>query len=35
MEKSVRQIRKEREQRFMDAIHLKPTDRVPVISSIG
>jgi uroporphyrinogen-III decarboxylase len=35
MEKTVRQIRKEREQRIMDAIHLKPTDRIPVSCSIG
>jgi uroporphyrinogen-III decarboxylase len=35
MEKSARQIRKEREKRIMDAIALKPTDRVPVMSSIG
>ncbi len=35
MTKSVSQIRKEREQRIMNAVHLKPTDRVPVVSSIG
>jgi hypothetical protein len=35
MEKSARQLRKERETRIMDAIQLKPTDRVPVISAIG
>jgi hypothetical protein len=35
MEKSARQLRKERETRIMDAIQLKPTDRVPVMSSIG
>jgi hypothetical protein len=35
MEKSARQLRKEREKRIMDAIELKPTDRVPVISAIG
>jgi Uroporphyrinogen decarboxylase (URO-D) len=35
MEKSPKQLRKEREKRIMDAIALKPTDRVPVISSIG
>jgi uroporphyrinogen-III decarboxylase len=35
MEKSARQLRREREQRVMDAIQLKPTDRVPVISTIG
>jgi uroporphyrinogen-III decarboxylase len=33
--KSGKQLRKEREQRIMNAIQLKPTDRVPVISSIG
>ncbi|OGN94884.1 MAG: hypothetical protein A2Y89_01035 [Chloroflexi bacterium RBG_13_51_18] len=33
--KTPRQQRKEREKRIMDAIQLKPTDRVPVISSIG
>src|SRR5512136_2023629 len=35
MDKSARQIRKEREKRVMDAIALKPTDRVPVLSAIG
>ncbi len=35
MEKTGKQLRKEREQRIMDAIHLKMTDRVPVISAIG
>jgi uroporphyrinogen-III decarboxylase len=35
MEKSAKQLRKERETRIMDAIRLKPTDRVPVISAIG
>ncbi len=35
MEKSIPEIRKEREQRIMNAVQLKPTDRVPVISSIG
>jgi uroporphyrinogen-III decarboxylase len=35
MEKSPKQLRKERETRIMDAIALKPTDRVPVISAIG
>jgi hypothetical protein len=35
MEKTGKQLRKERETRIMDAIALKPTDRVPVISSIG
>lgn len=35
MTKSIPEIRKEREQRIMDAVHLKPTDRIPVISSIG
>jgi hypothetical protein len=35
VEKSARQLRKERESRIMDAIRLKPTDRVPVMSSIG
>ena len=33
--KTPRQLRKEREKRIMDAIQLKPTDRVPVISSMG
>lgn len=33
--KSGKQLRKERETRIMNAIQLKPTDRVPVISSIG
>jgi hypothetical protein len=35
VEKSARRLRKERENRIMDAIRLKPTDRVPVMSSIG
>jgi uroporphyrinogen-III decarboxylase len=35
MEKSARQLRKERDKRIMDAIRLKMTDRVPVISSMG
>jgi uroporphyrinogen-III decarboxylase len=35
MEKSARQIRKERDKRIMDAIQLKMTDRVPIISSMG
>jgi hypothetical protein len=35
MDKTARQIRKEREKRVMDAISLRPTDRVPVLSSIG
>jgi uroporphyrinogen-III decarboxylase len=35
MDKTGKQLRKERENRIMDAIRLKPTDRVPVISSIG
>ncbi len=35
MDKTARQIRKEREKRVMDAIALKPTDRVPVLSAIG
>jgi hypothetical protein len=35
MPKTARQLRKERETRVMDAIQLKPTDRVPVISAIG
>jgi hypothetical protein len=33
--KTGRQLRKERETRVMDAIRLKTTDRVPVMSSIG
>ena len=33
--KAAKKLRKEREQRIMDTINLKPTDRVPVISSIG
>jgi uroporphyrinogen-III decarboxylase len=33
--KSGKQLRKERETRIMNAIQLKPTDRVPVISSFG
>ncbi|OGN98564.1 MAG: hypothetical protein A2Y58_00980 [Chloroflexi bacterium RBG_13_51_52] len=35
MEKSARQLSKERETRIMDAIRLKMPDRVPVISSMG
>lgn len=35
MDKSPKQLRKEREKRIMDAIALKPTDRVPVITSFG
>jgi uroporphyrinogen-III decarboxylase len=35
MEKTGKQLRMEREQRVMDAIALKPTDRVPIISGIG
>jgi hypothetical protein len=35
MEKTGKQLRKEREKRIMDCISLKPTDRVPVVSSIG
>jgi uroporphyrinogen-III decarboxylase len=35
MEKTARQIRKEREKRIMDAIHLRIPDRVPVICAIG
>ncbi len=35
MVNSAKQLRKEREQRVMDAIRLKPTDRVPVLSAIG
>ncbi len=35
MEMSARELRNEREQLVMDAIHLKPTKRVPVITSIG
>jgi len=35
MEKSGKQLRKERETRIMDTIALQPADRVPVISSIG
>ncbi len=35
MEKTGKQLRKEREQRIMDTIALKPADRVPVISGIG
>ena len=35
MEKTGKQLRKEREQRIMDTIALEPTDRVPVISGIG
>jgi hypothetical protein len=33
--KTGKQLRKERDKRIMDAIRLKMTDRVPVISSIG
>jgi hypothetical protein len=33
--KTPRQQRKEREKRIMDCIQLKPTDRVPIISSMG
>jgi hypothetical protein len=33
--KTGKQLRKERETRIMDAIRLIPTDRVPIISSIG
>jgi hypothetical protein len=35
MEKTARQLRKEREKRIMDAIQLKVPDRVPVICPIG
>jgi hypothetical protein len=35
MAKTAREIRKEREQRVMDAIQMKSTDRVPVLSAIG
>jgi hypothetical protein len=35
MEKTGKQLRKEREKLVMDAIALKPTERVPVLSSIG
>ena len=35
MDYSARKIRKEREKRVMDAIALKTTDRVPVLSAIG
>ena len=35
MEKTARQIRKEREKRIMDAIQLKTPDRVPVICAMG
>ena len=35
MEKTARQLRKEREKRIMDAIQLKVPDRVPVICSMG
>ena len=35
MAKNGKQLRNEREQRVMDAIALKPTDRVPIISGIG
>jgi uroporphyrinogen-III decarboxylase len=35
MEKTAKQLRKERENLLMDAIALKPTERVPVMSSIG
>lgn len=33
--KSAKRLRDEREKRIMDAIHLKPTDRVPIICGIG
>ncbi len=33
--KTSKQLRKEREKRIMDAIQLKPTDRVPVITAMG
>jgi hypothetical protein len=33
--KAAKQLRKQREQLVMDTIQLKPTERVPVISSIG
>jgi hypothetical protein len=33
--KNSKQLRYQREKRIMDAIQLKPTDRVPVMSSIG
>jgi uroporphyrinogen-III decarboxylase len=35
MEKSARQLRKERDKRIMDAVQLKMPDRVPIISSMG
>jgi hypothetical protein len=35
LEKSPEALREERERRIMDAIALKPTDRVPVICSMG
>ena len=35
MSKTGKQLRAEREKRIMDAIHLRPTDRVPVASPIG
>jgi hypothetical protein len=35
MEKSGKQLRKEREKLVMDTIAFKPTERVPVLSSIG
>ncbi len=33
--KTPRELRRESEQRFMDAIHLRPTDRVPVGCELG
>ncbi len=33
--KTAFELRREREQRVTDAIHLKRTDRVPVICSLG
>ena len=33
--KTAEELRREREQRIMDAIHLKIPDRVPVICGIG
>jgi uroporphyrinogen-III decarboxylase len=35
MEKTAKQLRKERENRIMDAIRLKATDRVPVLCAMG
>jgi uroporphyrinogen-III decarboxylase len=35
MEKTIQQIRDEREKRIMDAIHLRIPDRVPVICAMG